>query len=130
MIKSDSIQLRKYARVIVFLLCAVAMGIVCFFISVQKSVDINSGKRLLINLSRQSEHLNDTLNLHFQFLDSIAMKLAEFDDLLSDDNFDMISYVVDSTNFNRVAIIEEMAIHITVTVQPAMLQPENIFKMQ
>lgn len=106
MIKSDSIQLRKYARVIVFLLCAVAMGIVCFFISVQKSVDINSGKRLLINLSRQSEHLNDTLNLHFQFLDSIAMKLAESDDLLSDANFDMISYVVDSTNFDRVAIID------------------------
>ena len=47
MIKSDSIQLRKYARVIVFLLCSVAMGIMGFFISVQKSVDINSGKRLL-----------------------------------------------------------------------------------
>ena len=106
MIKSDSIQLRKYARVIVFLLCSVAMGIMGFFISVQKSVDINSGKRLLINLSRQSEHLNDILNVHFQFLDSIAMKLAESDDLLSDDNFDMISYVVDSTNFNRVAIID------------------------
>lgn len=106
MIKSDSIQLRKYARVIVFLLCAVAMGIMGFFISVQKSVDINSEKILLINLSRQSEHLNDTLNLHFQFLDSIAMKLAESDDLLSDDNLDMISYVVDSTNFDRVAIID------------------------
>lgn len=54
MIKSDSIQLRKYARVIVFLLCAVAMGIMGFFISVQKSIDINSEKILLINVSRQS----------------------------------------------------------------------------
>ena len=106
MIKSENIQLRKYVRVIVFFMCAVAIGIVVFFICVQKAVDINSRKTLITNISRQSEHLNAILDVHFQFLDSIALELAESDDLLSAENFNMISYVVDSTNFERVAIID------------------------
>lgn len=106
MMKSENIQLRKYIRTILVCVCAVAVGIVMFFVCVQKAVDVNSRKTLITNISRQSEHLNSILEVHFQFLDAIAREISETDDLLSEDNFNRISYVVDSTNFERVALIE------------------------
>ena len=69
----------------VFIL-AVGIGLIFFYVVAQKTIDSSSQERMKTNVARQSEHLRTILNIHYSYLEGVAEKIAESNELMNEEN--------------------------------------------
>ena len=77
-----------------------------FLLYVQRSIDTNSQKTMTSNVAKQSDHALSILNIHYGFLNSIADKMGDSSDILSDENMELLVSLAANTDFERTALIE------------------------
>lgn len=58
------------------------------------------------NVAKQSDHALSILNIHYGFLNSIADKMGDSSDILSDENMELLVSLAANTDFERTALIE------------------------
>ena len=95
-----------YISAILIFICAVAISLGVFLVGVQNSIEKSSGKTLMTNVSRQSEHIRAILDIHYGYLNGIAQEMGESEELLSEENLRMLSALSEKAELERVAIIE------------------------
>lgn len=61
---------------------AVGIGLIFFYVVAQKTIDSSSQERMKTNVARQSEHLRTILNIHYSYLEGVAEKIAESNELM------------------------------------------------
>ena len=83
---------------------AVGIGLIFFFVAAQKTIDSSSQERMKAHVTRQSEHLRTILNIHYSYLEGIAEKMGESDELLSKENKEMLT--TENTALDRMALID------------------------
>lgn len=65
---------------------AVGIGLIFFYVVAQKTIDSSSQERMKTNVARQSEHLRTILNIHYSYLEGVAEKIAESNELMNEEN--------------------------------------------
>lgn len=95
-----------YISILLIFICAVAVSLGIFLISVQNSIEESSGKTIMTNVSRQSEHIRSILDIHYGYLNGIAQEMGKSENLLSEENLDMLDSLCEKTVLERVALIE------------------------
>ena len=85
---------------------AVGIGLIFFFVAAQKTIDNSSQERMKTNVTRQSEHLRTILNIHYSYLEGIAKKIGESNELLNEENKEMLTTFRESTAMDRMALID------------------------
>ena len=103
--KKKNISTHYVAAIIIFI-CAVVISLGVFLLYVQKSIDTNSQKTMTNNVAKQSNHALSILNIHYGFLNSIADKMGDSSDILSDENMELLVSLAANTDFERTALIE------------------------
>ena len=103
--KKKNISTHYVAAIIIFI-CAVVISLGVFLLYVQKSIDTNSQKTMTSNVAKQSNHALSILNIHYGFLNSIADKMGDSSDILSDENMELLVSLAANTDFERTALIE------------------------
>ena len=105
--KKNSFQLKNYVIATGIFIVAVVAGILVFFGCVQKSVQINSEKTLMTDVSRQNKHLQTILDINYQYLNEIAYAMGKSDDLFSDENKERLVSIYEKTDLERAALIDK-----------------------
>lgn len=103
--KKKNISTHYVAAIIIFI-CAIVISLGVFLLYVQKSIDTNSQKTMTNNVAKQSNHALSILNIHYGFLNSIADKMGDSSDILSDENMELLVSLAANTDFERTALIE------------------------
>ena len=98
--------LQGYLSSIVAFIVATVLGIVVFSAVSQRAVESLSQSKLITNVSRQSVHFEDILDVNYQFLDGIAAQIGKDGVLLSQENRDMLFSIKSTTSIDHVALIE------------------------
>lgn len=96
----------NYVAAIIIFICAVVISLGLFLLYVQRSIDTNSQKAMTSNVAKQSDHALSILNIHYGFLNSIADKMGNSSDILSDENMELLVSLAANTDFERTALIE------------------------
>lgn len=104
--KKIETPLQGYLSSIVAFIIATAFGIVVFSAVSQRAVESLAQSKLMMNVSRQSVHFEDILDVNYQFLDGVAAQIGKDGVLLSQKNQDMLSAIKSTTSINHVALIE------------------------
>ena len=104
--KKFELQLQGYLSSIVAFIVATVLGIVVFSAVSQRAVESLSQSKLITNVSRQSVHFEDILDVNYQFLDGIAAQIGKDGVLLSQENRDMLFSIKSTTSIDHVALIE------------------------
>lgn len=104
--KRKTSQVKTYIKAMAIFIIAVVIGILCFFTGVQRSVEKNSQTTMMNNVTRQSEHLRTILGIHYQYLNELADEMGQADDLICQKNLDKLIGICESTDLERVALIE------------------------
>lgn len=66
--KTGSKAIRKYIALISAFIVLQIIGIITFFVFVQDKIVNNSKNNLLVNVSRQSVHLEKAFEIQYQYL--------------------------------------------------------------
>ena len=85
---------------------AVIIGILLFFAGVQRSVEKNSQRTMMNNVTRQSEHLRTILSIHYEYLNELANQMGQKEELFCQENIDQLTSIYESTDLDRVALIQ------------------------
>ena len=93
----------NYVAAIIIFICAVVISLGLFLLYVQRSIDTNSQKAMTSNVAKQSDHALSILNIHYGFLNSIADKMGDSSDILSDENMELLVSLAANTDFERTA---------------------------
>lgn len=72
----------------------------------QQSVEVSFRKQMLNDVSRQSEHLETILGIHYQYLQEIAAVMGKSEDLFCQENMDRLTSLYNETDLERVALID------------------------
>lgn len=104
--KKFETPLQGYLPSIVAFIVAIVLGIVVFSAVSQRAVESLSQSKLITNVSRQSVHFEDILDVNYQFLDGIAAQIGKDGVLLSQENRDMLFSIKSTTSIDHVALIE------------------------
>lgn len=104
--RKKQFQLKNYILVTGIFILSIVAGILIFFTYVQRSVEVSSRKRMLNNVSRQSEHLETILGIHYQYLQEIAAVMGKSEDLFCQENIDRLTSLYKGTDLERVALID------------------------
>lgn len=96
----------NYVAAIIIFICAVVISLGLFLLYIQRSIDTNSQKAMTSNVAKQSDHALSILNIHYGFLNSIADKMGDSSDILSDENMELLVSLAANTDFERTALIE------------------------
>lgn len=99
-------NLKNYLMAMSVFVLTVAMCMILFFVMAQRTIDKNSKEMMANNVSRQSEHLQMILNIHYGYLEGIAAEMGEDGELLSDENMELLKELQESTDMERLALIE------------------------
>lgn len=97
--------IQKYIIAIAIFILATALIIGIFFVSIRKQVEKNSRDTLMVNVTRQSEHLKEVFDIHFQYLNAIAECIGQDEELDSDDNLDILASLKEKTDLELTSII-------------------------
>ena len=84
----------------VFIL-AVGIGLIFFYVVAQKTIDSSSQERMKTNVARQSEHLRTILNIHYSYLEGVAEKIAESNELMNEENKEVLTVFQKNTSLDR-----------------------------
>lgn len=104
--KKRQFQLKDYAIAVGVFILAVIVGIFLFFECVQHSIQENSKNTMMTNVSRQSEHLRTILDIHYQYLNEIAVAVGKSDELFSESNKERLVSIYENTDLERAALID------------------------
>lgn len=74
--KKSETPMQGYLSSIVAFIIATALGIVVFSVVSQRAVDKLAQTKLTLNVTRQSSHFEDILDVNYQFLDGIAAQIS------------------------------------------------------
>ena len=80
--KKTETPLQGYLSSIVAFIIATAMGILVFSIASHHAADQLAQKKLTSNISRQSIHFEEILNVNYQFLDGVAAQIGADGELI------------------------------------------------
>lgn len=104
--KKSETPLQAYLSSIVAFIIATALGIVVFSVVSQRAVDKLAQTKLTLNVTRQSSHFEDILDVNYQFLDGVAAQIGSDGILISEKNRNMLSAIKSTTSINHVSLIE------------------------
>ena len=104
--KKIETPLQGYLSSIVAFIIATALGIVVFSVVSQRAVDRLAQTKLTLNVTRQSSHFEDILDVNYQFLDGVAAQIGADGELISEKNQNMLSAIKSTTSIDHVALIE------------------------
>lgn len=104
--KKKKNETTAYVMAVLIFVCAVAVSLAVFLLGVQSSIEKRSQKTILTNVSRQSEHVKSILDIHYGYLNGIALEMGKSDNLLSDENLDMLDSLAEKTALEHTALIE------------------------
>mgnify|MGYP004464216347 FL=1 len=104
--KRRQFQLKDYVIAVGVFILAVIVGIFLFFECVQRSIQEKSQKTMMTNVSRQSEHLRTILDIHYQYLNEIAVAVGKSDELFSESNKERLVSIYENTDLERAALID------------------------
>lgn len=104
--KKSETPMQGYLSSIVAFIIATALGIVVFSAVSQRAVESLAQTKLTLNVSRQSYHFEDILDVNYQFLDGVAAQIGNDGVLISEKNRNMLSAIKSTTSINHVALIE------------------------
>lgn len=99
-------EIRDYIKAVAVFIVSVAIALVIFFVCGQRSIENNARQTVMVNVSRQSEHLKTVFDVHYQYLNSIAEEMGKTGDLLCERNMEMIVSMCRQTDLERVALVE------------------------
>lgn len=99
-------QLKNYIMATGVFIVAVVIGILVFFAQVQYSVQKNSQRTMMNNVTRQSLHLRTILGIHYEYLNELADEMGKSNDLLCQENLDRLTGIGNATDLDRVALID------------------------
>lgn len=85
---------------------AVGIGLIFFYVVAQKTIDSSSQERMKTNVARQSEHLRTILNIHYSYLEGVAEKIAESNELMNEENKEVLTVFQKNTSLDRLALID------------------------
>lgn len=104
--KKSETPMQGYLSSIVAFIIATALGIVVFSVVPQRAVDKLAQTKLTLNVTRQSSHFEDILDVNYQFLDGIAAQISSDGILISEKNRNMLSAIKSTTSIDHVSLIE------------------------
>ena len=104
--KKTETPLQGYLSSIVAFIIATAVGILVFSIASHHAADQLAQKKLTLNISRQSIHFEEILNVNYQFLEGVAAQIGAEGELISEKNKNMLSAIQSTTSIDHVALIE------------------------
>ena len=104
--KKTETPLQGYLSSIIAFIIATAVGILVFSIASHHAADQLAQKKLTSNISRQSIHFEEILNVNYQFLDGVAAQIGAEGELISEKNKNMLSAIQSTTSIDHVALIE------------------------
>ena len=104
--KKSETPMQGYLSSIVAFIIATALGIVVFSVVSQRAVDKLAQTKLTLNVTRQSSHFEDILDVNYQFLDGIAAQISTDGILISEKNRNMLSAIKSTTSIDHVSLIE------------------------
>ena len=104
--KKNRTPLESYLIAIVIFILATAIGIISFSVVSQRSVNALARNKLTMNVSRQSAHFEEILDVNYQFLEGIATQIGSDGTLVSDKSMEMLSAIKTTTSIDHVALIE------------------------
>lgn len=99
--------IQKYIIAISVFVLSTALIIGIFFVEIRKQVEKNSRDTLMVNVERQSEHLKEVFDIHFQYLNVFAEYISQDTKLIDDENLTMLSSLKENTDMERTAIITD-----------------------
>lgn len=82
---------RNYVGAMLVFILAVGIGLIFFYVVAQKTIDSSSQERMKTNVARQSEHLRTILNIHYSYLEGVAEKIAESNELMNEENKEVLT---------------------------------------
>lgn len=85
---------------------SIVIGLIIFFVCIQRKIESNSRQIITSNVERQSSHFVNTLNIHFEYLETIAEFMGKNSELLCSENTDMLFSVCSKTALDRAMIME------------------------
>ena len=104
--KKTETPLQGYLSSIVAFIIATTVGMMVFSIASHHAADQLAQKKLTSNISRQSIHFEEILNVNYQFLDGVAAQIGADGELISEKNKNMLSAIQSTTSIDHVALIE------------------------
>ena len=104
--KKTETPLQGYLSSIVAFIIATTVGMMVFSIASHHAADQLAQKKLISNISRQSIHFEEILNVNYQFLDGVAAQIGADGELISEKNKNMLSAIQSTTSIDHVALIE------------------------
>lgn len=97
--------IQKYIIAISIFVLSTALIIGIFFVAIRKQIEKNSRDTLMINVARQSEHLKEVFDIHFQYLEVISECVSQDSNLISEHNLSRLASLKKNTDMERTAII-------------------------
>lgn len=94
-------SLYHYATALFVFLCYLGICISIFFYGIQKAVEDTTRAQMEDNVTRQSEHLKDVMNLEFENLEGLADYLGGQDNPVRVENGDLLRAMVGKRAFVR-----------------------------
>ena len=85
---------------------AAAAGLLFFFKGLNNSVDQYSRQTLKNHVAKQCEHMRSLLDIHYEYLESVADNVALQDRLITDENIELIRSLNKHADIELTALIE------------------------
>lgn len=104
--KKRKIEVRHYIIGIAVFVVAVAVSLIIFFLASSRMIRDKSEDAMRENLLRQSDHLVSILQLHYQYLNSVAEEIGEREGFITEENLRTIAFLQKNTDLDRTALIE------------------------
>ena len=104
--KQPETPLKGYLSSIVAFITATAFGILIFSAVSQHAVESLARTKLALNVSRQSTHFEEILDVNYQYLEGVAAQVGQDDALVSEKNQNMLSAIQSTTSIDHVALID------------------------
>lgn len=99
-------ELGKYVKVLTLFLIGITAALAVFFRAEQKAVGESTQNNISEHMDRQAYHLYLVLDTHYQYLEAVAARVAERDELLATGNRTLLRLIHEYTVLERLALID------------------------
>lgn len=98
--------LRSYLASLFLFLCLMVLSLIVFFFSVRNHVERETRQTVLLNVARESVHIESMLETQFHALEAFSALIAEGDTLTDSANLRVIHHISEKSDFKLVALID------------------------
>lgn len=99
-------QIRRYLIPFLVFVAAAAAGLLFFFKGMSNSVDQYTRQTLKNHVAKQCEHMRSLLDIHYEYLSSVAEDVAAQEKLITEESMQTIASLSDHADIERVALME------------------------